>query len=176
MGSFTAAVRALGGEKYLDGIRENAERWGIDTPLRQAHWLAQMAHESGSFRYVKEIWGPTAQQLKYEPPSPLARKLGNTELGDGLRFRGRGFIQVTGRANYTSCSIDLYGDRRLLTEPMLLELDPAASAGWYWHMRGINKHADRDDIKAVTKAINGGYNGLADRQARLATAKRALGL
>jgi putative chitinase len=174
--SFATAVRALGGEKYLDGIRDSAARWGIDTPLRQAHWLAQISHESGSFRYVREIWGPTPQQLKYEPPSAVASNLGNTEPGDGSRFRGRGFIQVTGRANYKTCSLALYHDLRLLDEPILLELDPAASAGWYWHMRGINKHADRDDLKAVTKAINGGYNGLADRQARLIKAKQAMGI
>lgn len=171
-----AAINALGGAAYADGIEDTAERFGIDTPLRQAHWLAQMAHESGGFKYLREIWGPTEAQVRYEPPSELAERLGNTQKGDGFLFRGRGFIQVTGRANFTACSRALFGDDRLLVRPGLLEQDPSASAGWYWHSRKINRHADADDIKAVTRAINGGLNGLLDRQARLRVAKKAMGL
>jgi putative chitinase len=172
--SFLAAIEALGGVAYADSIVRNAERWHIDTPLRQAHWLAQMAHESEGFRYVRELWGPTEQQRKYEPPSALATELGNTLPGDGLRFRGRGFIQVTGRANYRECSFTLYGDERLVFNPELLEHDPAASAGWYWASRSINRFADRDDVRKVTKAINGRYIGLADRIRRLNIAKQAM--
>lgn len=173
---FAAAVKALGGEPHFDSIYSNALRWGIDSPLRQAHWLAQMAHESGGFKYLREIWGPTSAQARYEPPSELAERLGNTQKGDGFLFRGRGFIQVTGRHNFTECSRALFGDDRLLARPGLLEQDPAASAGWYWHSRKINRHADNDGLKAVTRAINGGLNGLHDRQARLVIAKRAMGL
>lgn len=174
--SFQAAIIALKGERYAGGIMSAAARFGIDTPLRQAHWLAQIAHESGRFRYVREIWGPTDAQRRYEPPSTLAAKLGNTQPGDGKKFMGRGFIQVTGRANYQHASRDLFGSDSLLSKPESLELNPALSAGWYWSIRKINRHADRDDLIAVTKAINGGTNGLADRKDCLAVAKKAMGL
>ena len=173
--SFASAIKALGGERYSGGIQAAAAKFGINTPLRQAHFLAQIAHESGKFRYVREIWGPTAQQLKYEPPSQLASRLGNTEAGDGKKFMGRGFIQVTGRFNYKQASMALFGNESLLDKPQLLELDPALSAGWYWASRKINKAADADDVLAVTKLINGGTNGLAERKAYLVIAKRELG-
>lgn len=172
--SFQDAIAALGGAKHAGGILSAASKFGINTPLRQAHWLAQIAHESGRFRYVREIWGPTPQQLRYEPPSPLAKQLGNTEPGDGKRFMGRGFIQVTGRANYAAASLAIFGTTILLTKPEALEQNPAVSAGWYWASRSINRHADKDDLMAVTKAINGGTNGLADRAACLAIAKREI--
>lgn len=89
---------------------------------------------------------------------------------------GRGFIQITGRANYRQASVELYGSVILLTKPELLELNPALSAGWYWAMRKINRLADKDDLAAVTKAINGGTNGLDDRRKCLAVAKKAIGL
>lgn len=114
--------------------------------------------------------------MKYEPPTQLASRLGNTEAGDGKKFMGRGFIQVTGRFNYKQASIALFGNESLLSKPELLELDPALSAGWYWASRKINRAADADDVLAVTKLINGGTNGLAERKAYLAIAKRELGL
>jgi putative chitinase len=188
--AFIAAIERLGGEAYVPGIVHAASRWGIDTPQRQVHWLPQMAHESEGFVYLRELWGPTPQQRRYERnfhspwPSSLAeakqRKfevnrlaytLGNVNAGDGFRFRGRGFIQVTGRENYTRCSLALYGDERLVYHPELLELDPATSAGWYWHERGINRYADADSLEKVTRAINGGLTGLKDRAKRLAIAK-----
>lgn len=172
--TFLAAINALGGTKHAGGIMSAAAKFGINTPLRQAHWLAQIAHESGRFRYTRELWGPTAQQLRYEPPSDLAKRLGNTEPGDGKKFMGRGFIQVTGRANYAQASLAIFGTAILLTKPEALEQNPAISAGWYWASRKINQHADRDDLLAVTKAINGGTNGLDDRRACLAIAKREI--
>jgi putative chitinase len=168
--SLLAAIEALDGDAYADSILRNATRWEIDTPLRFAHWVAQMAHESGRFRYVRELWGPTKAQAGYEGRADL----GNTQPGDGMRFRGRGFIQVTGRANYLECSRALFGDDRLVFNPELLEFDPAASAGWYWHARRINRFADLDNVRKVTKAINGGFNGLNDRTRLLAIAKEAL--
>lgn len=170
--TFQAAITALHGDKYAGGILAAASRFGIDTALRQAHWLAQLAHESGRFRYTREIWGPTEAQKRYEGRADL----GNTEPGDGHRFMGRGFIQVTGRANYRAASLDLYGNQSLLDRPELLELNPALSAGWYWATRKINRLADKDDLVAVTKAINGGTNGLDDRRACLVIAKEAMGL
>jgi predicted chitinase len=74
--------------------------FAIDAPPRAAAFLAQLAHESGQLRFMEEIWGPTGQQLRYEPASSLATSLGNTQAGDGKRFKGRGPIQITGRANY----------------------------------------------------------------------------
>lgn len=167
---FIAAIERLGGEAYVPGILTAAERWGIDTPLRQAHWLAQMAHESGGFCFLRETWGPTKAQRGYEGRADL----GNTQPGDGFRFRGRGFIQITGRENYTLCSLALHGDERLVHHPELLEHDPATGAGWYWHARGINRFADRDDVRKVTRAVNGGYTGLDDRIRRLDIAKQAM--
>lgn len=150
----------------------------IDTPLRQAHFLAQVGHESLGLRYVQELWGPTSQQLKYDPRSgsSVAESLGNTQPGDGYRFLGRGFIQVTGRANYARVGLALGTD--LISNPEALALSdlPARSAVWFWSSRNLNTVADRDDIEAVTKKINGGTNGLADRKMRLRDAKKAFGL
>src|SRR5688572_5065167 len=93
--------------------------FAIEAPARTAAFLAQLAHESGQFRFMEEIWGPTAAQRRYEPPSSLATTLGNTEAGDGKRFKGRGPIQITGRANYRR-----FGD--LLNVDMVS--DPARAA------------------------------------------------
>jgi putative chitinase len=94
--------------------------------------LAQIGHESGSLAHLKEIWGPTDQQRRYEPPSNLAARLGNDTLGDGFRFRGRGLIQITGRSNYEQVGAGLGVD--LIRQPELLE-EPdyaVASACWWW--------------------------------------------
>lgn len=168
--TFSAAIHALGGQRYEGGILSAASRFGIDTPLRQAHWLAQIAHESGRFRYTRELWGPTPAQKRYEGRADL----GNTQPGDGKRFLGRGFIQITGRANYTRASHDLYGNEILLDKPELLELNPALSAGWFWSIHHLNRLADRDDLVAVTKVVNGGRNGLEDRMECLRIAKKAM--
>lgn len=169
--STEAAAAKLGAGRYAQAIEDACIRFGIDTTLRKAHFLAQVAHESGGFRYVREIWGPTAAQRGYEGRADL----GNVRPGDGKRFMGRGLIQITGRANYTEYSADMYGDDRCVQEPVMLEMlpDAALCAGWFWQKRGLNRLADIDDIRAVTKRINGGYNGLADRQLWLAKAKQA---
>lgn len=139
----------------------------IDTPLRQAAFLAQLGHESGHLRHVRELGDDT--YLKKYDTGRLAVKLGNTPIpdGDGQRYRGRGLIQVTGRSNYLSCSQALFGDQRLLLAPQLLELPEWAtqSAGWYWAVHGLNGLADQNDFEAITRGINGGLNGLADRLA-----------
>ena len=131
----------------------------INTPLRVAHFMAQIHHESGGFKYTKEI-GNDAYFKKYEG----RKDLGNVKEGDGLRFKGRGFIQVTGRANYTVLSKDTRID--FLNNPELLEQEANAmiSALWFWNKKKLNELADKDDCKAITKKINGGYNGLADRE------------
>lgn len=135
----------------------------INTRLRQAAFLAQIGHESGSLVYVKELGGPS-YLAKYDG----RKDLGNTQPGDGARFAGRGLIQVTGRANYAKASQVLFGDDRLLKIPELLEQPEwaAKSAVWYWSTRNLNALADADRFTDITKAINGGTNGLEDRKAR----------
>lgn len=142
--------------------------YGINTPLQQAAFLAQIAHESGSLRYVREIASGEAYEGR--------KDLGNTQPGDGKRYKGRGLIQVTGRANYRQCSQALFSDDRLLDTPSLLE-EPAEacrSAAWFWHSRNLNALADTGAFRAITRVINGGYNGYADRLAYYDRAKTIL--
>ncbi|WP_428553082.1 glycoside hydrolase family 19 protein [Pseudomonas edaphica] len=135
-------------------------RYGIVGTLRVSAFIAQVGHESGQLRYVREIWGPTAQQARYEGRADL----GNTVKGDGFKFRGRGLIQITGRANYAACGEALGLD--LINQPTLLELPQhaAMSAAWFWSTRGLNTLADQKDFAKITKRINGGLTGQADRQ------------
>lgn len=142
--------------------------FGIDTPLRQAAYLAQIAHESGSLRYVQEIASGEAYEGR--------KDLGNTQPGDGPRYKGRGLIQITGRANYKQCSQALFGDDRLLEMPSLLEetTEACRSAAWYWHSRSLNTLADTGAFRAITRIINGGFNGYADRLAYYERAKAVL--
>jgi len=142
-----------------DKYKSLLNTYHINTPLRVAHFMAQIHHESGGFKYTKEI-GNDAYFKKYEG----RKDLGNVKEGDGLRFKGRGFIQVTGRANYTVLSKDTRID--FLNNPELLEQEANAmiSALWFWNKKKLNELADKDDCKAITKKINGGYNGLADRE------------
>lgn len=146
----------------------------IDSTLRLAAFLAQIAHECGCFRYREEIWGPTKQQLKYEPPSSLALTLGNTEPGDGHRFRGRGWIQITGRENYrkagAALNLPLEDSPELASEPV----NAFRIAAWYWHSRNLNALADAGDMRGITRKINGGLTGLADRLKRYEIARDVL--
>lgn len=144
--------------------------WGIDKPADKAMFIAQIGHESGSLRYVVELWGPTPAQKRYEGRADL----GNTEPGDGFRFRGRGPIQMTGRANYRRCGEALGFD--LESAPELLELphNGARSAGWYWQSRDLSECAE--NLAEATRRINGGDNGIVDRAKRLAVARMAMGL
>lgn len=152
-------------------------QYGINTPRRVAAFLAQVLHESGGFKFTRELWGPTKQQMRYErdkrqpwvgdnPRNALAFALGNTEEGDGAKFKGHGLIQVTGRSNHKKCSIALFGDHRLLKTPELLTTPEYAvkSACWYWQSRGLNAKADTPGIQDETKAVNGGLTGITDRQ------------
>ncbi|WP_454833224.1 glycoside hydrolase family 19 protein [Pseudomonas veronii] len=137
------------------------DRYQINTRLRMAAFIAQVGHESGQFRWLKELWGPTAQQAGYEGRDDL----GNTVKGDGSKYRGRGLIQITGRANYAACGEALGLD--LINQPELLEHPQyaAMSAAWFWSVNGLNTLADARDLTKITRRINGGLNGLADRQA-----------
>jgi putative chitinase len=128
----------------------------INTPARAAAFLAQVGHESG--------------QVRYEGRADL----GNAQPGDGKRFMGRGLIQITGRKNYADCGAALGLD--LITQPELLEKpqNAAASAAWFWVQHNLNRFADRGDFVGLTRAINGGTNGIADRRALWERAKAAL--
>lgn len=136
-------------------------RYGIVGTVRVSAFIAQVGHESGQLRYVRETWGPTAQQAGYEGRADL----GNTVKGDGSKFRGRGLIQITGRANYAACGEALGLD--LINQPTLLELPQhaAMSAAWFWSTRALNTLADQKDFAKITKRINGGLTGQDDRLA-----------
>lgn len=155
---------------YAEHLTYACAMHDITGPVRMAAFLAQVGHESGSFKHTAEIWGPTDAQKTYEG----RKSLGNTQIGDGYFFRGRGLIQVTGRANMTQMAEWLGLD--LLTTPELLEQPrwAALSAATWWARNGCNQLADAGDFVALTKRINGGVNGLEDRQRRWEKAKQAL--
>ncbi|WLG53993.1 glycoside hydrolase family 19 protein [Pseudomonas extremorientalis] len=146
---------------FVPALNAAMSRYGIVGTPRAAAFIAQVGHESGQLRYVREIWGPTAQQLTYEGRADL----GNTVKGDGSKYRGRGLIQITGRANYAACGEALGLD--LINKPELLELpqNAAMSAAWFWSTRGLNTLADQKDFAKITRRINGGLTGQDDRQA-----------
>ncbi|MDW3194821.1 MAG: glycoside hydrolase family 19 protein [Cytophagales bacterium] len=207
-GFFTAATLAeimpkasqVNIDKYLGALNGEMSKFDINTPLRAAHFIAQLAHESGSFHYSSENLNYSASALravfgKYFPtdeeaeayarqPEKIANRVyanrmgnGDESSGEGWKYRGRGLIQLTGKDNYTNCGnatgMDLVNNPDQLAD----NADAAvAAAGWFWDMRKLNGYADQDDIKAITKRINGGYNGLEDREAYLARAKQVLGI
>ncbi|ANF87127.1 Pyocin R, lytic enzyme [Pseudomonas antarctica] len=145
---------------FVPALNTAMNRYGIVGTARVAAFIAQVGHESGQLRYVREIWGPTAQQLTYEGRADL----GNTMKGDGSKFRGRGLIQITGRANYAACGealgLDLVNNPELLEQPQ----HAAMSAAWFWLTRGLNTLADQGEFTKITRRINGGLTGKADRQ------------
>lgn len=146
-------------DKFIEPINTTFEKYEIDTPLRRAAFLAQIAHESGNLKYVRELASGEAYEGR--------KDLGNTEPGDGVRFKGRGLIQITGRANYERLSKDLGFD--FIKEPEKLELPGAAtlSAGWFWNLRHLNKLADLgtdEAFRKITRRINGGLTHIEDRK------------
>ncbi|KOX66778.1 chitinase [Pseudomonas psychrophila] len=157
-GVFVSVLKAAMGHYQIVGAK------------RVAAFIAQIGHESGQLKYVKEIWGPTAAQAKYEG----RKDLGNTVVGDGSKYRGRGLIQITGRANYMACGEGLGLD--LIKQPELLEKPQHAcmSAAWFWATKGLNTLADAGQFDNITQRINGGQNGAADRQALYSRALKVL--
>jgi putative chitinase len=149
--------------KFVDLINDTLLQFEINTPLRVQHFLAQVMHESGAFHYLKELASGAAYEGR--------KDLGNIHEGDGIKFKGRGLIQITGRANYVSIGNDLHED--FIINPELLETPKYAtlSAGWFWNKHGLNVLADADDIIHITKRINGGLNGIEDRENYLRKAK-----
>ena len=152
---------------WLPHIKVAMAEFDINTPTRTSMFLAQIGHESGGLAYTTELWGPTPAQRGYEG----RKDLGNTQPGDGLKFRGRGLIQITGRINYQrvgqAFSLDLLQNPNLLSAPAL----SARSAGWYWRAHGLNELADAGDFEHITRRINGGLNGYKERVALLDAAK-----
>lgn len=153
-------------------VTDAMNEFGIDTPQRQAAFLAQVGHESGGLRFLTELWGPTKSQQGYEGRVDL----GNTMPGDGFRYRGRGLLQVTGRANYKrmglALGIDLETTPDLLSTPKLA----ARSAGCFWKSHGLNTYADLGEFEKLTRRINGGLNGIDDRRRLWGAAQTALKL
>jgi putative chitinase len=176
-------------DRWVPWLNMTMIKYQIDTPERQAMFLAQLAHESGSFRHVTENLNYSAEGLrrvfkKYFPTDDLAlmyarqpekianrvyaNRMGNDEefSGDGWKYRGRGLVQLTGKNNYADFS--LQAKNNALHEPDLVaEPELAAmSAGWFWDTNDLNKWSDTGDVRAVTRKINGGFNGLVDREAK----------
>ncbi len=168
-GTLTALFAKMGAAPAIAaelGLAANVHfrTYGIlDTGLRLAHFMGQCGHESGSFRYMEEI----ASGAAYEGRADL----GNTQPGDGRRYKGRGPIQLTGRANYRRVGrrigIDLESHPDMVSHPSVGLLVGCV----YWADRGLNAKADADDLLGLTRAINGGTNGLADRRIQTDRAK-----
>ena len=176
-------------DKWVDALNATCERFEINTPERIAGFLSQVAHESGGFKFVVENLNYSAQALrtvfgKYftddsqanayaRQPERIANKVyanrmgnGDEASGDGFKYRGRGLIQLTGKDNYTAfgnaCAIAAVDHPEFLADPEFAAL----SAGWFWNTRHLNNYADAGDVVGMTKRINGGTNGIDDRELR----------
>jgi putative chitinase len=151
---------------FLAPLNAAMYEFGIDTPARAAAFLAQVGHESGELVYVKELASGEAYEGRHD--------LGNTSPGDGVKYKGRGLLQITGKANYIALAADLKLD--CVEHPELMEqpYNAARSAGWFWKKHNLNQYADSGDFITLTKRVNGGTNGLASRQALWEAAKKAL--
>jgi len=183
---------------WVEAMEYNLPAHDIIEGPRLWMFLAQCGHESAGFTVFQEnlnysstgllktfpkyfntkLAAQCARQPELIANIVYANRMGNgpSESGDGYRFRGRGPIQITGRRNYTAMSHDLWGDDRAVEEPeMILSPDNAiASAGWYWDIAKLNQYCDREDVVTVTRRINGGTNGLADRKHLYAQIKEML--
>lgn len=183
-------------EKYKVGLYYACEDNNIDNPIRIAYFMAQTAHESDGFLLTEEnlnysavgllaTWpnrftAETAEQYARQPEKianyVYANRLGNGDeaSGDGWLFRGRGLIQITGRTNYTNMSTYLNNPSVLSNPDTVASYEDLAaeSAGWFWSANNLNQYADSADFVGLTKAINGGLNGLASREQWLAKAQQ----
>jgi putative chitinase len=187
-------------EGWVDAMEEVFPKYEIDTPKRIASFIAQCGHESGGWRVFSENLNYSAKALNavfgkyfvragrdaeeyHRQPEKIANVVyanrmdnGDTDSGDGWRYRGRGPIQLTGKANYTAFSEDM--DVDAVNNPDLVSEDKTValmSAIWFWNKNGLNRYADADDIKTMTKRINGGYIGLEDRIHHWEEALHAMG-
>ena len=178
-------------EKWADSLNETCEEFGIDTPFRIAGFLSNVAHESAGFKFVKENLNYSAASLMRVWPSRFpnidvaqryamnpekianrayADRMGNGDeaSGDGAKFLGRGLIQLTGKNNYVAYSLAC--DNEALQYPEIVEQPKyaAESAGWFWNVNRLNTLADAQDVVGMCRRINGGTNGLDDRQMKYA--------
>lgn len=155
-------------QKYLKWLNQAMKKYDINTPMRVAHFLAQIAWESGNLKYSEEVASGKAYEGR--------KDLGNIYKGDGVRFKGRGLIQLTGRKNYTEygkhIGVDLTKNEQWLTVayPELA----CDSAGWFWQTNGLNELADKDEFTRITKIINGSTVTVQKRLPYLGYAKKAL--
>lgn len=150
----------------VEFLNKHMNKYEVNTHLRVCHFIAQAAHESASFRTLEEYADGSAYEGR--------KDLGNVNRGDGKRYKGRGIFQLTGRANYRDMSkklgVDLEGNPELAESPEISVL----TALEYWKSRGLNAHADKDNVEMITRRINGGLNGFDDRKNYLAKAKRII--
>ena len=169
------AVAGIGNAQQIANVKSlagtldvYASKFGLDVPHRLAHFLAQVLHESGAFRYDREVWGPTPAQARYDTRADL----GNTPEadGDGKLYMGRAAIQITGKANYRDfrgwCrQMIAPGAPDFVASPELVNTNPWEGLApiWYWSTRNLNRLADQNDIEMITRRINGGLNGYPDR-------------
>lgn len=176
---------------WLDALTAAFARFEINTPERQAAFIGQCAHESANFKTLQENLNYSAKGLNatwpsrfpseaeaqpyHRQPEKIANKvysgrMGNLDEGDGWKYRGRGLIQLTGKDNYRLASDALAVDFIADPDLVLTKEYAALTAAWYWNKRGLNKEADAKDFTGMTKKINGGVIGLADRVAHINTA------
>jgi putative chitinase len=193
------SFRKLGiDEKWLKPLNDTFAKYDISTPIRQAAFIGQTAHESNNFKTLEEnlnyspeglmkTWPsrfsdlPTAMKYAHNPEK-IANKVyggrmgnGVEETGEGAKYHGRGLIQLTGKEMYANCGQSIGQD--LISNPNLLTIPEyaALSAGWFWNKKGLNSLADSGDYETMTKRINGGLIGLDDRKAKIAKAISVLG-
>ena len=165
---------------FIGPLNDTMAEFAITTPARQAAFLAQLAHESGSLRYVQEIASGSAYDNRADLGNTTGEALVCATLAGttpGKYYKGRGLIQITGYTNYLACSRALLRDDSLVQNPSALERPDLAcrSAGWYWDSRRLNDFADAGQFETITRKINGGLNGQADRLAHYERAKKVLG-
>jgi putative chitinase len=174
--SIPELIKIMPGARYkaalfISAINKSMVEFNINTPVREAAFLAQIAHESGQLVYMKELASGNAYEGR--------RDLGNTQAGDGVRYKGRGLIQVTGKINYFAIMLATGID--CIEHPELLETPENATrvSAWWWNAHGCNEIADGntdESFIALTRRINGGTNGLADRRAFWLVAKQVKGV
>ena len=185
-------------DHWYSVLEQLLDDYDINTPLRVAHFIAQCAHESGNFVFIRENLNYKAASLqkifaKYFPTAELAAQYANKPerianriyasrmgngpeaSGDGYRYCGRGLIQLTGKDNYTFFAGSLGISVEEASEYLATFEGAAQSACWFWEQNNLNRFADANDVKGLTRAINGGYIGLEDRQSHTEHALHILG-
>lgn len=186
--------------EFVDTFNKWSDKFGITTPLRAAHFISQCVHECAELKAFEEnlnysekgllkvfpkYFNATTAKQYARKPEKIANRVyanrmgnGNEASGDGWKYKGRGAIGLTGRSNYLAYSTSGFCVGDLMAHPEWLAKSPGCykSAMWFWWKNGLNAIADTGDVNAVTKRVNGGYNGLDSRKKYLARAKEALGI